>query len=440
VEAAPDVERLLSAPWFRARIADGCLPATHWVERAPVGTDHYRWLEHESLKFPCYPHEITAAQLHDAGRLTLSLAVEALENGWVLKDASAWNVLFDRGRPVFCDILSFLRAPASPMWPAYAQFQRHFIIPLLLYKHLGIGPDSIFLQHRDGVRPEDARNMLRGLKAWRQPSLEAVTLPTLFARRAAPPADMKASAPVAARDPALARHLLARTYKRLQSHLDRLTPPREAKASTWVNYREERNHYSAADLTTKHAFIAKALAPESVRTVLDLGCNTGEFSLVAETMGKEVIAADFDVQCLERLYLRVRESQSRIQPLVLNVGRPTPAVGWMNTETPGVLTRARGRFDCVMMLGLVHHLLVSERASLEMIFELVRTLEPRRLLIEWIETGDARFRELAGANAGLYEHLSRGLFEAVLTRGFDIDMSETLPGGTRILYACTRRK
>ncbi len=420
----------------------GSFPATSWLETPPSDFDDaasYRWLEHETLRFPCYPHEITAAQLHDAGRLTLSLALEALDNGWLLKDASAWNVLFDGGRPVFCDILSFEPGPAPALWPAYAQFLRHFIIPLLLNKHLGIRPETVFLQHRDGMPPEEARRMLRGLKAWRQPSLEAVTLPALFTGRAAPDGRTGADSPRVTRDPALSKHLLARTFRRLQRHLERLGSPVRAKASTWVNYERERDHYSTEDLAAKRAFITKSLGDPDIRTVLDLGCNTGEFSFLAAALGKQVVAADFDGQCLEKVHARARGEHSPVQPLVLNIGRPTPAVGWMSREIPAVLERARGRFDCLMMLGLVHHLLVTERASLGMIFELIRALQPRRLMIEWIEPVDRRFREISGINARLYDNLSRAAFEAELIGSFLIDASQPLPGGTRVLYACTRR-
>jgi len=42
-------------------------------------------------------------------------------------------------------------------------------------------------------------------------------------------------------------------------------------------------------------------------------------------------------------------------------------------------------------------------------------------------------------NAGLYDTLSRQTFEAELTGRFTIDASQSLPGGTRVLYACTHR-
>jgi SAM-dependent methyltransferase len=451
-ETAADLERLLSASWFRRRVAAGSLPQSRWLAGPPAGWSaraavpgtEFRWLEHEALRFPCYPHEITVSQLHEAAMLTLSLAQEALAEGWMLKDASAWNVLFDQGRPVFCDVLSFAPAGESGLWQAYAQFQRHFIIPLLMHRRVGARPSRFFLTHRDGVEPEDARMTLRGLSAWRQPALEAVTLPTIFKSRPGGPA--AASPRGGARhsaakpgNPELTRYLLARTFRRLQGHLERLRPGSPKIASKWANYELQRDHYSAADLQLKRAFVQAALAGADIETVLDLGCNTGEFSLLAESLGKLVVAADHDEQSLEKLLIRLRSGDSRIQTLLLDIGRPTPAVGWMNMEVAAVLARAAGRFDCIMMLGLIHHLLVSERATLERIAGLLESLGAHTLIIEWIERDDRRFRELAGVNAGLYEDLSRERFEAAITAQFTITAIQPLPGKTRTLYKCRRK-
>ncbi len=439
IGAVPQTERLLNARWVQDRIASGSLPATRWVAENPaVGFDssQFRWLEHARLSFPCYPHEITASQLHEAARLTLTLAQEALEDGWVLKDASAWNVLFDRGRPVFCDVLSFDPLGDSGLWPAYAQFQRHFVIPLLLHRQLGIRPSSVFLSRREGIDPEDARPMLKGWIAWRQPALEAVTLPALMRRRAR---TLPAPAMKPAAGAALSRFLLARTFRRLHNHLARLTPHGSAAASKWADYASQRDHYSPADLDAKREFVRACLAVAQHKTVLDLGCNTGEFSLLAASLGKQVVAADFDEPSLEKLYAVLLRERADIQPLILDIGRPTPAVGWMNSEVPAVLARITGRFDCVLMLGLIHHLLVSERATLAQIAELLHSLQAPTVIVEWIEREDRRFREIAGINAHLYEGLDRERFEEAITAHFAIERSVQLPGGTRTLYECRRR-
>ena len=79
--------------------------------------------------------------LHAAGRLTLDLAQNCLKEGYSLKDASPYNVLFRSGMPVFLDLLSFeLRNPCDPIWNPYAQFCRNFLLPLLAHKTSGRSP------------------------------------------------------------------------------------------------------------------------------------------------------------------------------------------------------------------------------------------------------------------------------------------------------------
>ena len=62
-----------------------------------------------------------------AAELTLKLGEEAIGEGWVLKDATPLNVLFQGPRPIFVDILSFERRdPRASVWLAYGQYVRTF--------------------------------------------------------------------------------------------------------------------------------------------------------------------------------------------------------------------------------------------------------------------------------------------------------------------------
>jgi SAM-dependent methyltransferase len=454
LEKRDQTRALLDSPWMRELMRTGVIPHTVELTQAvPSAADDGRWfwLEHEELTFPCYPHEITALQLYDSGQLTLRLALEAVENGWVLKDASAWNVLFDRGRAVFVDFSSFDRQPASGTWIAYGQFIRHYLLPLLLFRNLGLTPAEIFLTHRDGITPERASALLPGLRRWSPMGLELVSLPNWLAgagsrrlsaeggRTARQPGHEALGPRPALRrglDPQVARSILTRTLRRLQRLLRRLQPDPTRQRSLWVGYELGRDHYSAGDLAAKRDFVRRQLGDS--RTVLDLGCNAGEFSVLAAETVEAVVAADSDHAALMRLHARTRADGARITPLQLNIARPTPALGWGNREVRSFLERAADRFDCVLMLGLMHHLLVSERATLPMLVDLLAQLGPKRVIVEWVDPSDPKFKQLAGVNAPLYATLSATLMEECFARQFRLLAKQPLPGAARTMYAWSR--
>jgi SAM-dependent methyltransferase len=437
------VERLLASDWLQAHMRAGRISRSWWTENVPVECSAVasavgRWLEHERVEFPIYPHEITALQLYDAAKLTLSLALDALEHGWTMKDGTAWNVLFTPRGPIFCDLLSFEPLTATQTWSGYAQFQRCFTIPLLLSRHLGIAPRTWFLAEREGVTPEAARGMLSGLTAWTQPALEAVTLPTLLAKRGRHARLAAAHRPGTVGRPEVQRHLLRATLLRLMKHVERLKPA--SQTSTWSHYRATRDHYSDADLRLKEDHVRNALSDPAVRTVLDLGCNTGEYSELAAALGKVVVAVDTDDESVQRLYAASRRSEATISSAVTNIARPTPSLGWLNTEIPSFLERAKGLFEGVLALGLIHHLLVTERTPLPQIADLFGRLSSHLLVVEWVDPDDPRFQELAGANLPLYRGVTRESFEAAFGTQFNLLTRLELPERrTRTLYTWIRR-
>ena len=76
----------------------------------------------ERIPFISYPYEWSFSQLKDAAQLTLQIQKSALEVGLSLKDCSAYNIQFLRGKPVLIDTLSFERYREGEPWAAYRQF------------------------------------------------------------------------------------------------------------------------------------------------------------------------------------------------------------------------------------------------------------------------------------------------------------------------------
>ena len=91
-------------------IASGRLVGHEVVDLADAATPDARAvIKPDPIEFISYPYEWTFGELQDAALLTLDIELEALEAGWTLKDASAYNVQFRDGR-AGADRLALVRA------------------------------------------------------------------------------------------------------------------------------------------------------------------------------------------------------------------------------------------------------------------------------------------------------------------------------------------
>src|SRR5262249_44690051 len=153
--------------------------------------------------------------------------------------------------------------------------------------------------------------------------------------------------------------------------------------SNWRGYMKMHS-YAGAAFATKERFVQSELAELHPKRVLDIGANTGHFSFLAPREGAPVVAIDSDALVGGTLWNEARTRKADILPLVIDISRPTPALGWLNRESPGFLDRACGSFDCVLMLAVLHHLLIRERVPLPEIFDLAGRLTTDRLIIEYV--------------------------------------------------------
>jgi SAM-dependent methyltransferase len=393
--------------------------------------------EHERIPFPGYPHEWPPEMLWAAGRLTLALAQAALADGFGLKDATPHNILFRGSEPVFIDALSFERRhPGDPIWKPHAQFVRTFLLPLMAHRRWNLSPADIFLTHRDGLDPEELYRWCGPLERFKPRTLSLVSIPTWLSRRADPD-DQKIYQPHLLANPEKARFILESLFRRLERTLDSLQPAAQKK-SAWSDYLATHSYDDPA-FAAKEKFVSEALREFQPARVLDAGANTGHFSALAAQAGAEVVAVDLDEACAGAIWRRAREQKLNILPLVLNLARPSPALGWRNGECPSFLDRAAGAFDGVLMLALIHHLLVTERIPLEEILRLAYELTNRLLVIEFVEPQDAMFRRLTRGREPLHATLDVKMFERACLPYFEIVRSLALPGTQRRMY-CLKRK
>ena len=398
--------------------------------------------EHERIPFPSYPYEWPPEMLHAAAMRTLDLGLKALEEGFGLKDATPYNVLYRGAEPVFVDVLSFERRnPLDPYWTAYAQFVRTFLLPLLAQRSFGSTLQQIFSGQRDGLEPEVVHQQAGIFQRFKPPFLSLVTLPKLMGARR--DGDESIYQPKESSSAEQARFILEGLMRRSRKQLDALTPRAVRR------FRVDRLPGSQKPLFPGSVGPEAALLRTGSRvqlspaSLLDVGANEGRFSFLAARHGASVVAIDTDPAVVGSMWRHASQEKLDVLPLVVDLTRPSPATGWRNQECPSFLERAGvgsgGGFDMVSMLAVIHHILITERIPMEDLLDLADQLSRRDVLIEFVGPEDPMFRRILRGRERLYSNISRASFEAAAEARFELLRSEQIDGLHRWLYLYRRR-
>jgi len=426
-----EVLDLLAAPFCQAMQQRGDLIAAELDDSGPQLI-----LRHPRIPIPTYPWEWTPSQWIAAAELTLNLCQEALSDGWILKDATPLNILFNGPKPVLVDFLSFERRdPRSAIWLAYGQYVRTFLLPLLMDR-LQHWPLCLSVFHRDGYEPAECFAALTWPRRLSRAALWPITLPTLLDQRksASAPQDstpaQKKSRPHA---PEVATHILRRTLNNLRRRTLRAAP--RLASSNWSEYPQTLTHYTPEQSRQKLAWVRRALVSAQPKRVLDIGANTGEFSSLAASLGAEVVALERDQAAADRLFRTARPNNLPIQTIHADLARPTPAAGWLNAESLALLPRLEAQFDLVLMLAVIHHLLLMEQIPLAEILSLCHRFTRRHLIVEWVPVQDPMFQSLLRGRDHLYGSLAvADLFIACTNRFKLIDHQPLTNGRVLLLF------
>ncbi len=444
-----DSEAAITSPAVNRLLKSGQLAGTAVLDPAAIQTlraqgpwsnlldeqKAVRVLEHEVVPFPTFPYEWPAQMLHAAATLTLDMAEALLPEGLGLKDATPYNILFRGCHPVWVDFLSIVRRRADdPIWRPNAQFVRTFLLPLAACKHLRIPVDQVFVTRRDGLEPDEVYRWCGWWKRLRPPLLGLVSIP-VWLSPSGEAAGTSLYREESTGDPAKAQFILSSLLRRLRRTLRRLTPNKEA--SSWSGYGDHACTYSAEEQQAKRVFVEQALREFRPKRVLDVGCNTGVYSELAASAGAATVSIDSDPVVVGELFRKAAAGGLDVLPLAVNIARPSPGLGWNNQETPSFLERARGHFDAVLMLALLHHLILSDGIPMEKTASLASELTTDLLFVEFIGTEDPAFQRLLRGREALFAGVTRERFEAVFGCWFHTLRSQQVHRH-RILYLMRR--
>ena len=383
-------------------------------------------VEHDRVPFVSYPYEWSFAMLKDAALLTLELLECALARGFVLKDATPYNVQFVGSRPVFIDVLSFTRYREGEPWAGYNQFCKMFLYPLMLQAYKRIPFQSWLRSELEGIDPLTFSRLLSLRDRLRPGVLTHVQAHAWLQQRlAANPTSVRGEI----RQARLPKQAIVNNVRGLRRLVERLRSDEEK--TIWAEY-EHSCSYSEAARNQKEEFVRAAATAQQPRLAWDLGANVGRFSRIAAEHAGYVVAMDADAASIDLLYRQLRkEAAEKTLPLVMDLANPSPDQGWRGRERRSAL--ARGRPELILALALIHHVRISANIPVDSFLEWLARMQSA-LVIEFVSKEDARVKQLLLNKDDTYEDYDRADFEACLVRHFALERSQALEGGTRFLY------
>ena len=381
-------------------------------------------IEHPRLPYISYPYEWCFSMLKAAALRHLEIQIELIKHNISLSDASAYNIQFDKSDPVFIDFLSFRRYIEGELWLGHRQFCEQFLNPLLLSAYVGIPYNAWFRGNLEGITTSDINKVLPFYRklSWRV--FTNICLPDLLQQKKTVENKTKSL-----NDMKLYKAGYAGMLEQLYNWISGLTPLGISK-TTWSDY-VNTHSYSSDEESAKHSFIKEFISQTKPGTLIDLGCNTGEYSESAiEAGAKFVIGYDFDPNALDKAYNRAKNKKLNFLPLHMDAANPSPGQGWREKERKGFTERVKA--DAMIALAFEHHLAIGRNINLDDLIAWLVSLAPKGI-IEFVQKSDPMIQTMLSMREDIFYEYTEENFISILEKVARIIKKETISSTGRSL-------
>lgn len=388
-------------------------------------------IEAQKIPFVTYPYEWSFLQYKHAALLTLKIQKLSLQNNFTLKDASAFNITFHEGKPVFIDTLSFDFYKENNPWLAYKQFIMHFLGPLVLAKYFGQEHLKMLSQNLDGLSLQKL-SLLLPVKSYFSPTL--LTNIHLLAKY-----DKKYESDKKTVNNDLSK---ASQIKLIDGLYDYILNLSVNEKTEWDHYYNQINYNDVA-YQFKKEFVKDWFLSIKGKSLIDIGGNDGTFSRELKEQAELLIVADVDANAVEQNYRQVLKNKEKsILPLVADVLNPVANYGFNNAERFSFVDRVKAQnLDACLALAVIHHITLSGNIPFSFSAQFFSKMASN-LLIEFPTRTDSWVQFLLDSKREFADHFdfyNEDNFEREYAVYFEIIKKEKIESSERILYSLKTR-
>jgi hypothetical protein len=402
------------------------------IPHAEIGSDEEKIIIlPEQLDFITYPYEWSFNQYKHAAQLTLRIQIFLLENNFSLKDASAFNVSFHKGKAIFIDTLSIERYKENTPWRALKQFNEHFFGPLLLAQKHG----STFLktlQHSiNGIELSEVKRQLPFTSRFHPIIYSHIHL--LSKSDGKKPTENNDEKNIS-----LSKISQIKMLKALEQHIDAMISKENTE---WSSYYDEIN-YKEASFQIKKKLIKQWCDEIKATKIIDLGGNDGTFAKELLDQASQIIVSDIDQPAIDQCYLnQLKSREHRLIPIVCDLMQPSPSIGFHNTERDSFTSRVINfKPNVAMALALIHHITLTGNVPFEMSASYFAKLS-QYLIIEFPDRKDSWVEFILDSKRDarhLFDDYSISAFAKAYQQHFKLIKSEKIEGTERTLFLFER--
>lgn len=431
--AQPDYHFVKGTQFFKSAQETGqFIPCDEMASsKVPGASDDDLVIEHPRLDFISYPYEWSFEALKRAALLHLDLQIAALKEDVIFSDASAYNVQFQLGAPIFIDATSLKRYKEGEPWLAHKQFCESFLAPLVLQAKKNIPFQPWYRGSVEGIPIADLAHMMRWKDYVSPVILSHIILPAMVEKQ-----DSEKLANQAKQS--IKKGISKNGYNAILHQLRRFVESLHIKSkekSTWGDY-STHNSYLPKETEDKVNVIKNIVTEHQPHTVVDIGCNDGLFSTTALDAGaKLAIGFDFDHPSLNRAFTRANKENLNFLPLYMDLANPSPGQGFAGTERPN-LSQRLGKADLVLALAVVHHLAIGKNIPLERAIEYIASLG-KSALIEFVPKNDDMVQRMLAIREDVFGDYTRDMFVTAIEKHMKIESNKTLTASGREIFHVT---
>jgi len=390
----------------------------------------YKCLFPTQLSFQSYPYEWSFRQWRKVIIAYLTINEIALKYGMILKDATPYNFFLDSNKAILFDTSSFVFFNDNDKWLAYRQFCEMLLGPFVLMRYNGHSWAKLYQSQLQGISLNFISRQLP-VKSWF--NLTVFLHIHLHAKHIKYFSEVNKYQNL---KKGFSIEKIQSMISLLKGTVISWNQPYLFK-NYWDKY-YEKDIENEAYIKSKQFIIENWLSFTKPLSVLDLGANTGKFSVLASKYSEKIIALEADENCVDEIDRIITPNKiSKIFPLVGDLSQPSPAMGVLNKEYLPIFERANS--EMVLCLALIHHLYFTNDLNFSFIAEILSKLSFKYLILEFVPKDDRRVKGLSSGKRHRIEGYNYESFVQSHLIFFELMDTKKLDSSNRILFLFKKR-